>query len=71
MTNPLPADVLEERAAAQRQRLHESVAELRRSVRHRLDVKGNVREHFGTAASAAVAVMLALGYAVAGIFVSD
>ena len=71
MTNPLPADVLEERATAQRLRLHNSISELRGSVRDRLDVKRNVNERFWPAASATAVIMVVLGYAVAGLFVSD
>jgi hypothetical protein len=71
MTNPLPADMLEERAAEQRSRLHNSLAGLRSSVRDRLDVKRNLSENFWPAASVAAVVMLAFGYALAGLFASD
>jgi hypothetical protein len=71
MTNPLPADVLEERAARERQRLHNSVAGLRSSVRERLDVKRNLNQNFWPAAAAVATVMLAFGYFAAGIFTSD
>ena len=50
MTNPLPADMLEECAAEQRSRLHNSLAGLRSSVRDRLDVKRNLSENFWPAA---------------------
>jgi len=71
MTNPLPAEVLEQRALEQRRRLHNSVAELRSTVRERLDVKRTVREHFWPVASVASLAMLLLGYRVAGIFRAD
>ena len=71
MTNPLPADVLEERAAEQRRRLHESVAELRSSVRQRLDVKRNVSRNFWPAAAMVAAATLLFGYLAAGFFTRD
>ena len=71
MTNPLPADLLEERAAEDRRRLIESVSGLRSSVRERLDVKRNVRQNFWPAAAILAAAMLALGYTSAGPFTGD
>lgn len=71
MTNPLPAEVLEQRAVEQRRRLHDSVAELRRTVRQRLDVKQTAREHFWPVASVVSLAMLLLGYGVASIFKVD
>jgi hypothetical protein len=71
MTNPLPAEVLEQRAAEQRARLHSSVAELRCAVRDRLDVKRTARDNFGPVASAVSLAMLVLGYGIAGFFTSD
>lgn len=72
MTNTLPTDILEERAAEQRRRLHNTVAEMRSSVREKLDVKRNVRtfsrEHFPQAAAAVATVGLALGWALGGVF---
>jgi len=69
MTSPLPRnamDELEERAASQRRRLHDNVIELRQTVRERLDVKRNVRDHLGPAALALGLLGLTLGYVVAG-----
>jgi len=69
MTSPLPRmamDELEERAASQRRRLHDNVIELRQTVRERLDVKRNVRDHLGPAALAMGLLGLTLGYVVAG-----
>lgn len=71
MTNPLPSDVLEQRAADQRRRLHNSVVELRSTVREKLDVKRNAREHLWPAAGALSFIGLIMGYGVAGIFVRD
>ncbi len=71
MTDAIPVDVLEKRAAEQRRQLHNSVIELRRSVKDRLDVKRNVREHLWSAAGALAVVGLVVGYAVAGVFTSD
>ncbi len=71
MTNPLPADVLEERAAEDRRRLIESVSGLRSSVRERLDVRRNVRQNFSQAAAILAAVALVLGYTAAGPFAGD
>ncbi|HEX4605439.1 MAG TPA: hypothetical protein VH724_15675 [Candidatus Angelobacter sp.] len=71
MTDGIPVDVLEKRAADERRQLHNSVAELRQTVHERLDVKHNVRNHLGAAAATMAIVGLALGYTLAGIFTSD
>jgi hypothetical protein len=71
MTDAIPVDVLEKRAAEQRRQLHNSVIELRQSVKDRLDVKRNVREHLWSAAGALAVVGLVVGYAVAGVFTAD
>ncbi len=74
MTSGLPTDILEQRAAEQRRRLHDSVSELRVTVRDRLDVRRNAedytRRHLSQAAIVAVVVGLAFGWAVGGIFTS-
>ena len=64
MTDPLPADTLEQRAASQRQRLHNSVTELR----EHLDVQKTARNYLWRASAAAGLLALALGYAIAGAF---
>ena len=64
----LPTDVLELRAAEQRRRLHNSVAELREQVRDKMDVKKNVREYIAPAAGAAALVGLLMGWGFAGMF---
>ena len=71
MTEGIPVDVLEKRAADQRRQLHNSVIELRQTVQERLDVKRNVRNHLGVVAGAMALAGMALGYAVAGVFTSD
>jgi len=71
MTEGIPVDVLEKRAADQRRQLHNTVAELRDSVHEKLDLKRNVRNHLGVVAGAMALAGLALGYAVAGVFTTD
>jgi hypothetical protein len=68
MTEGIPVEVLEKRAADERRQLHNSVQELRVSVKERLDVKRNVRNHLATACGVMAVVGLALGYTVTGIF---
>jgi hypothetical protein len=70
VTSPLPRDAMDEleaRAAEQRRRLHDNVTELRHTVRERLDVKRNVRDHLGPAAVAMALLGLTLGYLAAGV----
>lgn len=71
MNSGLPVEVLEQRAAEQRKQLHHSVAELKDSVRERLDVKRNLREHLWGISSGVALVGLVLGYTMAGIFTTD
>jgi hypothetical protein len=71
MNSGLPVEVLERRAAEQRQQLHHSVSELKDSVRERLDVKRNVREHLWGISGGLALVGLVVGYTVAGIFTAD
>jgi len=68
MTDPLHAAEFEERAALQRQRLHDSVAELRTSVRGSLDVRKAAQNYLWRASATAALVSLAVGYAIAGAF---
>lgn len=72
MTSGLPTEILEQRAADERRRLHDSVAELRVTMKDRLDIRRNAedytRRHLSTAAAAAAIVGLAFGWAVGGIF---
>jgi hypothetical protein len=71
MTEGIPVDVLEKRAADQRRQLHNTVSELRQSVRERLDVKRNLREHLVSASATAGLLGLVAGYAVIGVFTRD
>jgi hypothetical protein len=71
MTEGIPVDVLEMRAAEQRRQIHNTVVELRHSVQQKLDVKRNVRNHLGLVAGGLAVVGLALGYALTGVFTSD
>jgi hypothetical protein len=71
MNSAIPVDVLEKRAAEQRRQLHNVVAELRHSVRERLDVKRNVREHLWSVSGFLGVVGLVLGYAITGVFTPD
>jgi len=71
MTSGMPVEVLEKRAAEQREHLHHTVVQLRQTVHERLEVKRNVRKHWGPVAGVLAIAGLALGYAVAGIFTSD
>ena len=68
MTSGIPVDILEKRAADQRRQLHNSVVELRQTVRERLDVKRNVRRHLWPATGMAALLGLVLGYSLTGIF---
>jgi hypothetical protein len=70
----LPTEILEQRAADERRRLHDSVAELRVTVKDRLDIHRNAEEysrrHLPQAAAAAAIVGLMFGWAIGGIFTS-
>ena len=69
MTSQIPYEILEERAAEQRRQLHNSVTELRSSVRERLDVKRTVNQHFAAVAGITGLVALVVGWGFAGLFV--
>jgi hypothetical protein len=68
----LPVGILEERAAEQRRRLHDSVGELkttvREEVRERLDLSHYGREYFWPASITVSLMGMALGYSIAGMF---
>jgi hypothetical protein len=68
MITPFPSDDLELRAANQRQRLQDSVSELRSNVRERLDVQKAARTHVWPASAAAGLLALAFGYGIVGAF---
>ncbi|MFB3917943.1 MAG: hypothetical protein ACE14M_14535 [Terriglobales bacterium] len=64
----MPTDILELKAAEQRRRLHDSVAELRSAVREKLDVKHTAREYLVPASIGAAVVGLVFGYGMGGMF---
>jgi hypothetical protein len=68
MTNSMPVEVLEERAADQRRQLHNTVVELKSSLRESLDIRRNAREYLLPAAGAAAFFGLLLGYGLTGMF---
>jgi hypothetical protein len=71
----IPAEMLEQRAAEQRRRLHNSVSELRSSVtevvREKLDLKRYLRQYMAPAARAAAILGLLAGYATASILTEN
>jgi hypothetical protein len=71
MIEGISVEELERRAADERRQLHNSVQELRQTVRERLDVKRNVRNNLGMVSGVLAVAGVALGYAFAGIFTSD
>jgi hypothetical protein len=79
--NPSP-ELLEKRAAEQRQRINESVGELKSSladlkssveenIRERLDGKTYARQHFAALATGVTVLALMVGYSFAGMFTRD
>jgi len=68
MTNPILTYILEERAAIQRERMHESVQELRSTVRKRLDVQKAAAIYVWPFSVVAGLAAFALGYLIAGAF---
>jgi hypothetical protein len=67
----MPYEIYEQRAAEQRRRIHNSVTDLRHSVKERLDVKRNAREYLWPAAGVAAVLGLALGWGITGLFTRD
>ena len=63
-----PTDILQVRAAEQRRRLHSTVFELKDTLRDRMNVRRNAREHLLPAAGAAAVCGLILGYGCGGFF---
>lgn len=69
-------DVLQQRAAEQRTKIHKSVQDLKQlktsveaNVREKLDPKRQAREHFWAAAGIAGFLGLILGHGITGVFV--
>lgn len=75
LSSHFPTEVLQQRAAEQRQRIHESVSELkssvRETVRERLNVEGYVSQRIWQFVAATALVALVSGYGIAGIFTRD
>ena len=71
MTSRVPFEILEERAAQQRLHLHDSVNQLRSTLRQRLDLKRTAREHLLPALGVAGLIALVIGWSLGGIFVRD
>jgi len=65
----LPSYDLELKAATERQRLHDSVTELKVRLNQSLDVRNNIREHFPVACATTAALGLAVGYYFTGMFI--
>ena len=63
-----PLDLLERQAEEQRTHLHESVRELRNTVRDRMDLNHLLQGRFVPAAIIAAILGISLGYSFAGIF---
>ena len=72
LSSHFPAEVLEKRASEQRQRIHNSVDELksslRETVREHLDVEGYARKHIWRFVAVAAVTALLSGYNIAGMF---
>lgn len=62
-------DDLEVRAAEDRERLHNTVAELRSTLSATLDLKKNARQHLGIVCGVAALVGVGTGYSLMGLFV--
>jgi len=66
--NALPTDMLELRAAEERQQLHSSVIQLRSRVREKLDVQKTARNYLSVFAGVAALAGIVLGYSFTGMF---
>jgi hypothetical protein len=65
----LPTYDLELKAASDRQRLHESVEQLRFEIRDKLDVNKMARQHLALGCGIATVLGMTAGYLITGIFV--
>jgi hypothetical protein len=72
MSSDLPTQVLEERAADQRRRLHNTVAEMRATMHEKMNVRRNLnhysRRYFPRVAAAVATLGIAIGWTLGGIF---
>jgi hypothetical protein len=71
MNAHVSVNALENRAAEQRGQLQDRVIEFRRTVKDRLDLKRNLRDHLWPATGVATLLGLALGFLVAAILTRD
>ncbi|HEX6804359.1 MAG TPA: hypothetical protein VF133_11825 [Terriglobales bacterium] len=66
--SPLPSYDLELKAADERQRLHNSVKELKVRLNESLDLRNNIREHLPIVCGTTALLGLAAGYFFTGVF---
>jgi hypothetical protein len=66
--SPLPSYDLELKAADERQRLHNSVSELKIRLNESLDLRHNVRAHLPLVCGTTALLGLAAGYYFTGVF---
>jgi 5-methylcytosine-specific restriction endonuclease McrBC GTP-binding regulatory subunit McrB len=64
----LPSYDLELKAANERQRLHDSVTELKVRLNESLDVRKNIRQHFPVVGATSAVLALVAGYYFTGMF---
>ena len=67
-SSSMPVEILEERAADQRRQLHNTVVELKSSLRESFGLRRNAREYLLPAAGVAALFGLLLGYGLTGMF---
>ena len=71
----VPTEILEQQAAEERRRIHNSVGELKHSlretVRERLDVESHARNYIWRIVGAASLAALVMGYGIAGMFTQN
>ncbi|HET6841670.1 MAG TPA: hypothetical protein VFK06_08275 [Candidatus Angelobacter sp.] len=70
-SHQLPFDLLEQRAAEQRQHLHDNVVELRHAVREKLTVKRTLNSFLWPAAGVMALAGLTAGFIVTGLFTRE
>ncbi len=68
MTNSIPENMLEIRAAEQRRQIHSTVEDLKDSVRDQFDIKSRARQYLLPASAVLGVVGLVLGYGFTGMF---
>ena len=68
MSTPLRVEMLEQQAERQRSLLESHVAELRRGLKDRLDIKRSLSRHVWPVAGVVVGLGMVLGYGLTGMF---